>query len=173
MRSYCTDYLATMPDITINMNCDNRLAINLDELKIGENDEFIFAIKNYNHIDSPYAFLFRTRTEYKNKNGEVIFKISAEETKKLKPGAFYNFAILINAYDKLKETEYKKLTSNGKIFIEYGAQDILEPKESIGEIVRAAATDFDYPVLDRTSTFISQEIIDATIIETAGGDTNV
>jgi hypothetical protein len=162
-----------MPDITINMNCDNRLAINLDELKIGDKDEFIFAIKNYDHIDSPYAFLFRTRTDYKNKNGEVIFKISSEETKKLKPGAFYNFAILLNAYDTLKETEYRKLTSNGKVYIEYGAQDILVPKESMGEIVKAAATDFDYPVLDRTSAFISQEIVDATIVETTEGDTNV
>jgi hypothetical protein len=162
-----------MPDITINMNCDNRLAINLDELKIGDKDEFIFAIKNYDHIDSPYAFLFRTRTDYKNKNGEVIFKISSEETKKLKPGAFYNFAILLNAYDTLKETEYRKLTSNGKVYIEYGAQDILVPKESMGEIIKAAATDFDYPVLDRTSAFISQEIVDATIVETMEGDTNV
>jgi hypothetical protein len=162
-----------MPDITINMNCDNRLAINLDELKIGDKDEFIFAIKNYDHIDSPYAFLFRTRTDYKNKNGEVIFKISSEETKKLKPGAFYNFAILLNAYDTLKETEYRKLTSNGKVYIEYGAQDILVPKESMGEIVKAAATDFDYPALDRTSAFISQEIVDATIVETTEGDTNV
>jgi hypothetical protein len=162
-----------MPDITINMNCDNRLAINLDELKIGDKDEFIFAIKNYDHIDSPYAFLFRTRTDYKNKNGEVIFKISSEETKKLKPGAFYNFAILLNAYDTLKETEYRKLTSNGKVYIEYGAQDILVPKESMGEIVKAAATDFDYPVLDRTSAFISQEIVDATIVEATEGDTNV
>ena len=33
--------------------------------------------------------------------------------------------MLINAFDTKKETEYKKLTDNGNIIIEYGAQDIL------------------------------------------------
>jgi hypothetical protein len=35
-----------MPDITVYMNCDTRLAINLSMFNLGENDEFIFAIKN-------------------------------------------------------------------------------------------------------------------------------
>lgn len=124
MLSYCTNYLATMPDITVYMNCDTRLAINLRMFDLGENDEFIFAIKNYSYIDSPYVFLFRARKSDIDKNGEVLFKITPAASKHLKPGAFYNFAILADAFDPKKETEYKKLTDNGNINIEYGAQDL-------------------------------------------------
>jgi hypothetical protein len=93
---------------------------------LGENDEFIFAIKNYSYIDSPYVFLFRARKSDIDKDtGEVIFKIPPTASKYLKPGAFYNFAVLLNAFDSRKETEYKKLTSNGNIILEYGAQDLL------------------------------------------------
>lgn len=138
MLSYCTNYLATMPDITVYMNCDTRLAINLRMFDLGENDEFIFAIKNYSYIDSPYVFLFRARKTDIDENGEVIFKITPEASKHLKPGAFYNFAVLINAFDPKEETEYKKLTENGNIQIEYGAQDLLikpEPGEFQGSII--------------------------------------
>lgn len=124
MLSYCTNYLATMPDITVYMNCDTRLAINLRMFDLGENDEFIFAIKNYSYIDSPYVFLFRARKSDIDENGEVLFKITPAASKQLKPGAFYNFAILADAFDPKKETEYKKLTDNGNINIEYGAQDL-------------------------------------------------
>ena len=124
MLSYCTNYLATMPDITVYMNCDTRLAINLRMFDLGENDEFIFAIKNYSYIDSPYVFLFRARKSDIDENGEVLFKITPADSKRLKPGAFYNFAVLADAFDPKKETEYKKLTDNGNINIEYGAQDL-------------------------------------------------
>ena len=132
MFSYCTNYLATMPDITVYMNCDTRLAINLSRFDLGENDEFIFAIKNYSYIDSPYVFLFRARKDDIDENGEVLFKITPAASKHLKPGAFYNFAMLVDAFDPKKETEYKKLTENGNIRIEYGAQDLMikpEPNE--------------------------------------------
>lgn len=129
MLNYCTNYLATVPDITVYMNCDTRLAINLSMFDLGENDEFIFAIKNYSYIDSPYVFLFRARQSDIDENGEVIFKIPPEASKHLKPGAFYNFAMLVNAFDTSKETEYKKLTDNGNIIIEYGAQDLLLDSE--------------------------------------------
>ena len=112
------------------MNCDTRLAINLRMFDLGENDEFIFAIKNYSYIDSPYVFLFRARKDDIDENGEVIFKITPAASKHLKPGAFYNFAVLMDAFDPKKETEYKKLTDNGNINIEYGAQDLtIEPKQ--------------------------------------------
>lgn len=124
MFSYCTNYLATMPEITVYMNCDTRLAINLSMFELGDNDEFIFAIKNYSYVDSPYVFLFRARKEDIDENGEVIFKITPADSKLLKPGAFYNFAVLADAFDPKKDTEYKKLTENGSIRIEYGAQDL-------------------------------------------------
>jgi hypothetical protein len=113
-----------MPDITVYMNCDTRLAINLRMFELGDNDEFIFAIKNYSYIDSPYVFLFRARKADIDENGEVIFKITPAASKHLKPGAFYNFSVLADAFDPKKETEYKKLTENGNINIEYGAQDL-------------------------------------------------
>jgi hypothetical protein len=125
MLSYCTDYAATMPNIVVYMNCDTRLAINLRAFNLNENDEFIFAIKNYSYINSPYVYLFRARASDVDANGEVLFKITPSMSKHLKPGAFYNFAVLKNAFDRTKETEYKKLTDNGNVIIEYGAQDIL------------------------------------------------
>ena len=125
MLSRCTNYLATMPEITVYMNCDTRLAINLRMFDLGDNDEFIFAIKNYDYIDSGYVYLYRARKSDIDKNGEVIFKIAPEVSKQLKPGAFYNFSIMANAFDLRTPTEYKKLTENGSIYIEYGAQDLL------------------------------------------------
>ena len=97
MLSYCTNYLATMPDITVYVNCDTRLAINLRMFDLGENDEFIFVIKNYNHINSPYVFMHRARKADIDENGEILFKIPPEASKYIKPGAFYNFSILANA----------------------------------------------------------------------------
>jgi hypothetical protein len=122
-----------MPEITVYMNCDTRLAINLRMFDLSDNDEFIFAIKNYNYIDSDYVYLFRARKRDIDKNGEVIFKITPEVSKRIKPGAFYNFSILANAFDLREPTEYKKLTDNGTIHIEYGAQDILV-KPAEGEV---------------------------------------
>ena len=130
MLSYCTNYLAPMPEITVYMNCDTRLAINLRLFGLGENDEFIFAIKNYDYTDSPYALLRRFKASDIDDNGEIIFKIAPEESKKIKPGAFYNFSMLINAFDRKQPTEYKKLTENGSIVIEYGAHDLALPQES-------------------------------------------
>lgn len=129
MLSYCTNYLATMPEITVYINCDTRLAINLRMFDLGENDEFIFVIKNYNYIDSPYEFIYRARKADIDDNGEIIFKITPETSKHLKPGAFYNFAVLVNAFDLRKTTEYKKLTENGAIRLEYGAQDLIVKNE--------------------------------------------
>ncbi len=129
----CTNYLATMPEITVYMNCDTRLAINLRMFDLSDKDEFIFAIKNYDYIDSGYVYLYRARTKDIDKNGEVIFKITPEVSKHIKPGAFYNFSILANAFDLRAPTEYKKLTDNGAIHIEYGAQDIMV-KPAEGEV---------------------------------------
>jgi hypothetical protein len=99
---------------------------------LGDNDEFIFAIKNYNYIDSGYVYLFRARKSDIDANGEVIFKISPEISKRIKPGAFYNFSVMANAFSLREPTEYKKLTDNGAIRIEYGAQDLLV-KPGVGE----------------------------------------
>lgn len=123
MLSYCTECFH-LPNLTVYMNCDTPLAVNLNMFDLGDRDEFIFTIKNYNYIDSPYVFLYRARKGDEDKNGEVFFKITPEVAKKLKPGAFYNCAKLSEAFDSKKETEYRKLTDNGKIIIEYGAHDL-------------------------------------------------
>lgn len=130
----CTNYLSTMPEIIVYMNCDTRLAINLQMFELSDKDEFIFAIKNYNYIESNYVYLFRARKSDIDVNGEVIFRITPEVSKQIKPGAFYNFAILTNAFDPTVPTEYKKLTDNGDIRIEYGAQDLLvKPEDAAGD----------------------------------------
>jgi hypothetical protein len=92
--------------------------------ELQENDEFIFAIKNYDYIDSPAVFVFRARKTDMDEKGEVLFRITPEASKKIKPGAFYNFAVLLDAFDPKKDTEYKKLTDNGNVNIEYGAHDL-------------------------------------------------
>lgn len=124
MLSYCTNYLATMPDITVYMNCDTRLAINLSLFNLGKNDEFIFVIKNYDYVDSSYVFMHKAGIEDIDDNGEILFKIPPEISKQIKPGAFYNFSMVVNAFDTTLEKEYKKLTENGNIRLEYGAQDL-------------------------------------------------
>lgn len=132
MRNYCTNYSAAMPDITIYTNCDTCLAINLRALDIGDNDEFIFALKNYDYIDSSYVFLFKARnTDINSETGEIIFKIPHKASKMLKPGAFYNFAVLVDAYDRKLPTVYKRLTENGRILLEYGAQDMVVNTDTV------------------------------------------
>lgn len=124
MFNHCSYYPATMPEITVYMNCDTRLAVKLRPFNLGDDDEFIFAIKNYDYLDSPYVFLFKARKSDIDENGEVLFKITPEASKQLKPGAFYNLSVLLNAYNTREETEYKKLTDNGSIKLAYGAQDL-------------------------------------------------
>ena len=131
MLSYCTNYWADAPDIVVYMNCDTQLAIKINECGLTEDDELIFVIKNFNYIDSPYVFLFRARLSDADNNGEVIFKITPTESKQLKPDAFYNLAVLNNAFNPKKPTEYKKLTKNGRVLIEYGAQDLTTKTESL------------------------------------------
>ena len=128
MLSNCNNYLSYMPDITVYMNCDTRLAINLSLFELNDMDEFIFVIKNYDYIDSSYVFLFRARKSDMDENGEVIFAIDPDVSKKIKPGAFYNFALLMNAFNTEALTEYKKLTKNGRVILEYGAQDLALPE---------------------------------------------
>jgi hypothetical protein len=120
-----------MPDITIYMNCDTRLAINLTKFNLTENDEFIFVIKNYSYIESSYVFLHRACVSDIDANGEILFKIPPAASKHIKPGAFYTFAVMKNAFNSNEATEYKKLTDNGAINIEYGAQDFLVKTEGI------------------------------------------
>lgn len=159
MLSYCTNYLATMPDIVVYMNCDTRLAINLNMLDLGENDEFIFAIKNYSYADSSCVFLFRSRLSEADENGEVIFKIPPEASKSLRQGAFYNFSVLLNAFDPRQETEYKKLTDNGRVILEYGAHDLaLKPEISKpSNAIDSEILDLRLELIDEV-TSIRQEI---------------
>ena len=135
----CTKECFTdMPTLRVYMNCDTRFAINLRFFELGENDEFIFTIKNYNFVNSPAVFLFRACKKDEDENGEIIFKIAPEVSKNLKPGAFYNFAVRINAFNDSVATEYRKLTDNGKILLEYGAHDLaiaLDSTETANEII--------------------------------------
>ena len=54
MLSYCTNYDALLPDVTVYMNCDTRLAVNLSMFELGEYDEFVFAIKNFFNFLLPF-----------------------------------------------------------------------------------------------------------------------
>lgn len=161
VRNYQTNYSATMPDITIHMNCDTVLAVNLHALKLGRNDEFVFAIKNYNYINSPYVYIFKAKCIDMNRDGEVIFKIPAVTSKHLKHGAFYTMAVLVDALDPKQETVYKKLTDNGKILIDYGAQnmiigdpDLTDDYEILSMKLERVSDDTEF-----TSSAITNEIV--------------
>ena len=140
MLSYCTNYDALLPDVTVYMNCDTRLAVNLSMFELGEYDEFVFAIKNYDYIDSSYVFLFKARVADIDEHGEVYFTIDPDISKKIKPGAFYTLATLVNAYNPTEVAEYKKFPGNGKIVLEYGAHDLAlqaqeEPVSPFADII--------------------------------------
>jgi hypothetical protein len=142
MLNCCSSGIAELPEIVIYTNCDTVLAINLQPFNLNDYDELVFAIKNYDYIDSSYVFLRRARKIDMDENGEVIFKIDPDTSKLIKPGAFYNFSLLINAHNKYKPTEYKKLTKNGTIRIEYGAHDLLiagpeVPASTFSEVLSA------------------------------------
>jgi hypothetical protein len=107
------------------MNCDTILAVNLRALELGTNDEFIFVIKNYDYINSPYVYIFRAKSTDMNRDGEVIFKIPAATVKHMKSNAFYTMAVLVDAFDTKRETVYNKLTDNGRVIIDYGAQNLI------------------------------------------------
>jgi hypothetical protein len=122
---------------------------------MGDNDEFIFVIKNYNYIDSPYVFMQRFKAENIDENGEVLFKIPPEVSKHIKPGAFYNFALLLNAFDSTQETEYRKLTDNGAVRLEYGAQDLtIEPDYDIELGFSSAIIGIRLELLDEISSVV-------------------
>ena len=162
MFSYCTDYAATMPDVTIYINCDTILAVNLGMFDIGDNDEFIFVIKNYDYIDSPHVFLFKARKADIDKNGEVIFKITPEVSKQIKPSAFYNFSVMVNAFDTKATAIYKKLTDNGRVLVAYGAQDMLvkpNAEEAGYEVVSVRIEPVDDSSTSEPNKYLSSKII--------------
>jgi len=148
-----------MPTITVYINCDTRLAINLRMFDLGENDEFIFVIKNYDHIKSPYVFMHRARKSDIDDNGEILFKIPPEASQHIKPGAFYNFSVMINAFDAKSETEYKKLTDNGSIQLEYGAQDLtVQPDTDVEPGFISTILGMRLELLDEISSVLPCEV---------------
>ena len=119
-----TNNSVAVPAIVVHVNCDTCLAIKLSAFKLSDYDEFIFAIKNYDYIDSSCVFLYRARKADMDENGEIIFNIDPDISKCIKPGAFYNMALLVNAFNYNEPSEYVKLVENGKINLEYGAHDL-------------------------------------------------
>jgi hypothetical protein len=138
------------------MNCDTRLAVNLGMLELSDYDEFIFVIKNYTYTESSYVFLYRAKKEDMDKNGEIIFNIDPDVSKNIKPGAFYNLALLVNAFNPNEPSEYKKLTENGKVILEYGAHDLalptLQPPSSpFIDVLSARIEQTDEDIIDKTN----------------------
>ena len=136
---YNTNYLPALPPITVYMNCDTILAIDLRAFELTDMDEFIFTIKNHDYIESPYVFTFRAKaSDINSETGEAIFTIPPITTRQIKSGAVYNFAALVNAFDSHNDTIYQKLTENGKIEVDFGAQNLIE---------KAELTDFNYEIV--------------------------
>ena len=94
-------------------------------------------------------------------NGEVIFNIDPDASKAIKPGAFYNFALLVNAYNPNELTEYKKLTENGKVILEYGAHDLAlpEPEEPISPFSDILAARLE------PTTAVSEGVVKGAIVD--------
>jgi len=115
-------FFVDMPELTINVNCDTLFAINLKAFGLSDNEELIFSIKNFNYADSDAVFSERIDKKDENENGEVLIKIPPQASKEIKPMAFYNFT-LVSSIGTADQT-YTKITDNGKIRLEYGAQDL-------------------------------------------------
>lgn len=160
MLSCDTNYLVEVPEITVYMNCDTCLAVNLGMFELTEHDEFIFTIKNFDYTDSSCVFVFKARKLEMDDNGEVIFNIEPEVSKKIKQGAFYNLAVFENAFDQSTLTTFRKLSTNGKINIEYGAQDLTLP---IPEPIQQQFGDISAARLEATDTARVDLITDAII----------
>lgn len=172
MQCYDINNLAKAPDITVFMNCDTCLAVNLAIFDLSDYDELVFVIKNYDYVDSSYAFLFKARNADMDENGEVIFSIDPDASKNIKPGAFYNLAVLVNAMDTSRPTEYRKLTENGKVAVKYGAHDLalsepVEPVLPYQEILSARVEQTDEP----TSSTAQGAIIGVALEKLAGNTT--
>lgn len=165
MPNYTTNYLATAPDINISANCDTILAINTGTFEISKDDEIIFVIKNYNFNDSPYIFMFRATKKDINDRNEILFKVPTNCARQVKPGAFYTFMKLTNAFNIRREADYLKLTDNGRIIVDYGAQSFLTPTDTTEpgfEVVSARLE----PIQDISSIKPSQincELIDVRL----------
>ena len=92
-------------------------------------------------------------------NGEIFIRIPPATSKHIKPGAFYNFAVMKNAFNSNEPTEYKKLTDNGNICIEYGAQDFLikgSSTESESEVIGVRLEPIDDDSTLTANVFMSE-----------------
>lgn len=153
MSNCCANYF-TLPDIQININCDTIFAINLRAFNLSDKDELIFAIKNYNYVDSDYVFLLRASNYDMDENGEVLFKIPSKISQQLHYGSFYTFGIMVNALDVQAESYYLNINDSvpGRIILKYGIQSLL---------LKSDLADLDYEVTD-----VRLELIDDDTLNT-------
>ena len=101
-----------------------------------------------------------------NENGEVIFNIDPDASKKIKQGATYSCAMLVNATSYNEPSEYVKLTESGKVRLEFGTYDLAlavpeEPQSSFREVLAARIE----PTSEESSCSTKGTIIDFAIEE--------
>ena len=116
------NYSNKMPKITIYANCDTALTLNLGCFSFAPQEQLIFVIKNHDYIDAPVEFLYTITPDPKEVNSTYDKNVSVivpkESANKIKNGAIYTFMI------KNGDGQYSKLTSNGIVRVEYGAQGL-------------------------------------------------
>lgn len=159
MFSYCTNYATDVPDISIYINCDTVIAVNLKSLNLSDLDEFIFTLKNYDYIDAPYIFVFKARKSDADDKGEVVFKIPQRATRRLKPGAFYTMTVLTSAFDTKNETIYTSLSEKGNITLKYGIQDLVMKTDE--DIIS------DYEIISMRLEPMNDSVLPDTVVPTA------
>ena len=112
------NYSNKMPKITIYANCDTALTLNLGCFSFAPQEQLIFVIKNHDYIDAPVEFLDTIIPEELNSDKNISIVVPKESANKIKNGAIYTFMI------KNGDGQYSKLTSNGIVRVEYGAQGL-------------------------------------------------
>ena len=112
-----TNYSNELPKITIYANCDNTLTINLGCFSFAPREQLIFVIKNHDYIGAPVEFSETIIPSELNTEKNISILIPKEATNSIKNGAIYTFML------KKADAQYSKLTSNGLVQVEYGAQD--------------------------------------------------
>ena len=112
------NYSNKMPKITIYANCDTALTLNLGCFSFAPQEQLIFVIKNHDYVDAPVEFLDTIIPSELNSDKNISIMVPKEYANKIKNGAIYTFMI------KNSDGQCSKLTPNGIVRIEYGAQSL-------------------------------------------------
>jgi hypothetical protein len=121
------NYSNKMPKITIYANCDTALTLNLGCFSFAPQEQLIFVIKNHDYTEAPVEFLHKVEVEKINEDKNYSFVVPKEAAAAIKTGAIYTFMF------KHTNGRCSKVTPNGFIRVEYGADGLIIKEDVVNE----------------------------------------